>query len=426
MTITATATNARRRLAEPGSPHLPPASISRQTQTHLRPLTRVALAALAAVYAIAATGSGLDRIIAGTPSSSPAAGSVPDLFADASLRRSAAIELSEAQFASAAELARKATIRSPLEPASTGLLAAVWLGQGKADHADKAFRVSGQLGWREPITQTYWMQAALLGGDLPVAVQRLDAILRQQPVKAADPALLAPFEHSEQGRTALARRLAENPGWTSVYLNPAVPISSEQLAQRAQVARLLANERRLGCDGISRFVSTLIAQGAVIPAHDVWQLHCPGGNGQMIADPDFASGMGKDPSPFGWQKYSDGSINLRSDSRNGGLVMENSAPFARNFARQMLVLAPGDYRLSWRATESDGSASERIEAFSGCPGETPRRIETRPIADTRLSGVLRITGGCDGQFLTFRVRPGPPGLNFGKIRLDTIGPEVAR
>lgn len=371
-------------------------------------------------------GSGLDRIVAGTPSASPAAGSVPDLFADASLRRSAAIELSEARFASAAELARKATVRSPLEPASTGLLGAAWLGQGKTALADKAFRVSGQLGWRDSITQTYWMQAALLGGDLPVATQRLDAILRQQPVKAADPAILAPFEHSEQGRTALASRLAENPGWTSAYLNPAAPIGSEQLTQRAQVAGLLAKERQLGCDGISRFVSTLIAGGAVVPAHDLWQLHCPGANGQMITDPDFTNGMGNDPSPFGWQKYADGSINMRSDSRNGGLVMENSAPFARNFARQMLVLAPGDYLLSWRAAESDGSVSERIQAFTGCPGDTPRRIDTRPIADTRMSGVLRITGVCDGQFLTFRVRPGSPGLKFGQIRVETIGPEVAR
>lgn len=405
---------------------MPSAAFSRQTQTHIGPLTRAGLAALALVYAVAATGSGLDRIIAATPSASPAAGNVPDLFADASLRRGAAIELSEARFASAAELARKATIRSPLEPASTGLLAAAWLGQGKAAQADRAFRVSGQLGWRDSITQTYWMQAALLGGDLPVAAQRLDAILRQQPVKAADPAMLAPFEQSAAGRTALARRLAEGPGWTSVYLNPAAMISGEQLAQRAQVARLLAQERQLGCDGISRFVSKLMAQGAVIPAHDLWQLHCPGTTGQQITDPDFTEGMGKDPSPFGWQKHSDGSISMRRDSRNGGLVLENSAPFARNFARQMLVLVPGDYRLSWRARESDGSVSERIEAFTNCPGEPPRRIETGPVDGTRQSGMLRITGVCDGQFLTFRIRPGSSGLKFGKIRVEMMGAGAAR
>lgn len=408
-------------MARPGSRRSPAGSAPSPIANHLGPLKRGGLAAFALVFAIAATGSGLDRIIAETPSASPAAGRVPALFADASLRRAAAIELSGERFTSAAELAREATIRSPLEPTSTGLLGAALLGEGKAALADKAFRVSGQLGWRDSVTQTYWMQVALLGGDFPVAAQRLDAILRRQPAMAGQPDLLAPFEQNAQGRKVLAARLAENPGWTSAYLNPPASISSQQLAQRTQVAGLLAKDRQLGCEGISRFVRKLIAEGAVIPAHDLWQLHCPSAMGQMITDPDFANGVRNDASPFGWQKNSDGSISARSGGREGGLVMENSASFPRNFARQLLVLTPGNYRLSWRAMEADGRVSDRIEAFTGCAGDTPTKIDAQPESDSRVSGVLRINRGCDGQFLTFRIRPGAPGLKFGKISVKPIG-----
>lgn len=387
---------------------------------HLRPLARGGVAALAALFAIAAVGSGLDRIIAEARPASPAAESVPAWFADASLRRSAAIELSEGRFASAADLARKATLRSPLEPTSTGLLGAARLGTGDPAKADAAFRVSGQLGWRDAVTQTYWMRVALLVGDYPVAAQRLDALLRQQPERTDQADLLAPFESNAAGRAVLSERLAQDPGWTSNYFNPIRSLGKEQLAQRALVATLLGRDHPLGCGGIGRFVRRLIAEEAVIAAHALWQLHCPSARGERIADPDLTNLFGNDPSPFGWENHSDGSVNIRRVDSGGGLVIENTAPFARNFARQMLVLPPGIYRLSWRATEANGEVSRRIEALAGCGSSATIQIDTEPVSGTRVSGQLRITDACEGQILTFRITPGGPGLEFGNIRLEPL------
>lgn len=250
------------------------------------------------LFAIAATGSGMDRIIAETPSVSPAAGGVPALFADASLRRAAAIELAAGRFPAAAQLARRATIRSPLEPASTALLGAAWLGEGRIAAADSAFRVSGQLGWRDTVTQTYWMQVALLGGDYAVAAQRLDAMLRREPAQAGRPELLAPFESSAAGRAMLVGRLAQRPGWLPVYFNPTGVLGPAQLAQRAQVAALLSKDTPLGCGGISPLVRRLITEDAVTPAHDLWQQHCAPARGAIISDPDLTGGLGNDPSPL--------------------------------------------------------------------------------------------------------------------------------
>ncbi|MDZ4307493.1 hypothetical protein [Allopontixanthobacter sp.] len=372
------------------------------------------------LFAIAATGSGMDRIIAETPSVSPAAGGVPALFADASLRRAAAIELAAGRFPAAAQLARRATIRSPLEPASTALLGAAWLGEGRIAAADSAFRVSGQLGWRDTVTQTYWMQVALLGGDYAVAAQRLDAMLRREPAQAGRPELLAPFESSAAGRAMLVGRLAQRPGWLPVYFNPTGVLGPAQLAQRAQVAALLSKDTPLGCGGISPLVRRLITEDAVTPAHDLWQQHCAPARGAIISDPDLTGGLGNDPSPFGWQKHSDGSIRLRSAGRGGGLVLENTAPFTRNFARQMLVLPSGSYRLSWRAVGADGRVSNRIEALSACSAQGALPLAARRASDTRMSGVLRITGACEGQFLIFRITPGAGELEFGSIRLDPM------
>lgn len=192
------------------------------------------------------------------------------------------------------------------------------------------------------------------------------------------------------------------------------------MAHRARVAALLGQDHPLGCHGIGRFVRRLIADDAVIPAHDLWQMHCPSARGQSITDPDLANGVRNDPSPFGWQKHADGSLNIRSAGSEGGLMIENSAPFARNFARQMLVLPAGSYRLSWRAVKADDSVSNRIEALTGCSSAAPARIDAQPVSVTRVSGVLRITGACEGQFLTFRVTPGGAGLKFGSIRLEPL------
>lgn len=131
-----------------------------------------------AIFALAALASGLDRISEYRPDGATA---VPPPFRVNAARVLAGRALAANRLVEATEQARHAVRRDPADARSAGLLGSALLVSGDAAGAERAFTVSAAMGWREPATQLYWMSVALEQGDLEVASQRLDALLRQLP-----------------------------------------------------------------------------------------------------------------------------------------------------------------------------------------------------------------------------------------------------
>jgi hypothetical protein len=177
-------------------------------------------------------------------------------------------------------IARSAVARAPIEPSSTALLGAAWLAKGDEDRAREAFTVAGKLGWRVPLTQAYWMRAALEAEDARIAALRLDALLRQQPALLAEDRLFAPIEATAEGRAALVSRLATRPPWLADYVNDHGAASREAMLRRAAVLLMLAaTGQRLGCDMIRPAVVRLVVLNEPATAQQVWRAHC--GNAPM-------------------------------------------------------------------------------------------------------------------------------------------------
>lgn len=233
---------------------------------------RAVLLAGALVYAGLAIGSGSDRLAFVRPDM---AGSVPTMFATDARKIIVAGELSDNP-AAAVTAAAQLVARAPVEPVSTALLGTARAAMGDDDGAQRAFRIAGQLGWRIPLTQSYWLYAALASGDMTVAAQRLDALLRQKPELLRRPETLAPFESDLAGRQALLDRLATRPPWLGWFSGQNDQVPAAQMAGRVPMLIALASRGVvLGCDAVAPALAGLQGAGFQRELQGLRRAHCP-------------------------------------------------------------------------------------------------------------------------------------------------------
>jgi hypothetical protein len=233
---------------------------------------RAAVIAGALAYAALAIGNGLDRLAYALPGAArhipaPFAVNALEVVGEAALRNDPDAAL---------VLAQRLVAAAPIEPSSTALLGASRAAVGDDDGAMRAFRVAGQLGWRIPLTQSYWLDQALAAGDLPVAARRLDALLRIQPQRLRIPATLAPFESDPAAQAALVDRLATRPPWLNWYTGEIDPVPADVLARRVPALVMLADRGIvLGCTAIAPAMRQLLGAGQAAPAEALRHRHCP-------------------------------------------------------------------------------------------------------------------------------------------------------
>lgn len=373
-------------------------------------------------FAAAAVGSGLDRQSVLQPS---LAAKIPALFASEALSVRGQAELMSGRLDQAMADGRTAVLRSPVDPVSTALLGAARLGRNDPIGARRAFLVAGRMGWRVPLTQAYWMQQAVAVGDYPVAAKRLDALLRQRPWLLGDTRLLAAIEGVPDGRKAIADRLISAPSWLTPYANEVSNIPLSVVTARALVLEdLSARGLKVGCDRAAPPVNMLISAGQFDSAATLWRGHCPEAGQGLLTDPDLTylriSGA---RSYFEWDLVgnSDVGMVLVPGARSGSQQVElhSSAPFARVILRQLLPVKPGRYRLSWRASAADGTASAKVVAAIGCaptPEQRTTAFNTPGTADWQAG--VSLGDDCPAHWLVFSVLPGSGDLRLSGLRMD--------
>ena len=368
-------------------------------------------AGLLACFAIVAIGSALDRIGESDPS---AAGLVPSFFAARSLDNSAAALIARQEYSAALPLAQDAVATLPLNPRSTGLLGAALLGTNQPQAADAAYRVAGQLGWREPLTQSYWIQVAMATGDWAIAAQRLDALFRTRPLLAGRAEVSRPMEMLPEGRAAIARRLADRPGWKAIYFNPSSDIGAEGLQARAQIFAATPVQTGERCDIAGRFARLLVANDQIATAREVWRSQCDLAERSALFDGDFRAAKSGNASPFGWEYLPDGSVNV-SKQGGGGVQVGTSASFPRQFARQLLAAAPGKWQLEWQ--EAGSGSDNRIVPSLDCRNGAPRPGAVSSVGEGAFSASIVIPERCDTPWLNLFVSPGAERVALKRMRL---------
>jgi hypothetical protein len=282
--------------------------------------------------------------------------------------------------ASAVALFQRSIAIDPLDSRVVGLLGRARLLAGDEAAAEAAFRVSGELGWRDPNTQIYWMGQALLVGDVKVAAERLDALLRQFPNFEERDQLIAALFQSPGGKTELAKRLKLAPAWTDVFMSPSKDVPAAQIVWRGEVMRLVGRGV-FECDKSARLVNDLIALDLLRDATALWQTNCLGPT-SLIYDGGFENiDTTQTISGFDWQLSNRGDVDVQVEEATPGnrrLQATVNAANAVPISGQLVVLGPGRYRLSWRMPDTNLAAARALSISADCKGSLGKAVLGQP------------------------------------------------
>lgn len=310
-------------------------------------------------------------------------------------------------------LAKAALNTAPVESRGASLLALVRFRQGQADSGAPLMRTAARLSRRDDDADRWAYFDALRGRRFPEAFTHLDALLRRQ--NGARKTLVRstfPYLDDPAAVRPLLARLSLGPSWRSAFFERLVDEAPDPAAAFPILAALKSGPAPPTRTEVTGLLRRLIADGRYEQAYLSWSLLMPPeelarqGN---LQDGGF-DGWPATP-PFGW--------NFDSDEGGGGAIIELGAGKGSALrvtydgrhdqwlVRQLVVLAPGDYRLSGRYRTQAGGLTEWRVACQGPPG-TIAQARLASTQDRWRSFSLDLTipaAGCAGQSLVLEGLP---------------------
>lgn len=389
-------------------------ALSAPSDHRMRGAGRAIVIATALAGAFLCVLSAADRE-AGNSRSLPALLSAIDFGSDHK-RAQVIAALDDENFQRAAKIAREAVRRDPLNGGAPSLLGAALLGNYQPDAADAAFRVAGQMGWRDAGVQSYWLIQTLGTDNFDIAAQRLDALLRSHEPSDFTAHALVVLEGSAGGRAALARRLAYSPDWAVWYLRTLLSEKSPTLEHRSETMIAAA---KLGLSLPSRqfdpILVQLVADGHYGLAHSIdAALDSTAPAAALgVVDGDFRAPVDpKQSKPFGWRYFQTGDVSVDRDPNAPGrlgsaLRISSTAATMQLVARQILALPPGRHAMNWHAVDRSGSPTTALTLGLKCRDSGVALVRPQFVGAAQTSAAFEVpNSGCADQEL--RIMANPP------------------
>jgi hypothetical protein len=322
----------------------------------------------------------------------------------------------------AALFARRALAGAPLKVAALSTLgfAEDQAGEGKA--AEQTMQFAGTRGWRDVLTQFWLMAHWMRQRRFAPSFERADALLRR--ADRFQPALMDSLIYvaNRVPRTSplLADRLSQDPDWRLPFLSE-LASDSEPASQQTDttlLALLAKTAAPPSAKEIAALVYRFVRDKQFPEAEAAWRRFARDAPapGQLIVDGDFdhAQGIG----PFGWQlPEAVGWQALIGPAPGAGhgqaLRLEYDGFSSPQPLGQLLLLPPGDYRLSGEVfRESDGQGAEPFWTVGCVQGAKPQTTSTSsapsPVLGrwTAFDISFSIPQGCQSQWLQLAATPG--------------------
>jgi hypothetical protein len=322
---------------------------------------------------------------------------------------------SEAQVEGDAPASRDAGLRAlaiaPMDVAALRAVAAAELAQGNIAQGYRLFQSAAGLGWRDRFTQLWLVDQAMASGNLQLAAERIDALLRQDVLGAPLLARLRMILSMPGGEQAIADRLGQNPPWTQGFFNAL----ADDLATAPRLPGLMKAMRASGVrvdPGMTALIRWRLADaGRFDMARILWQ--ASGGAG-LIGDGGFEQTQAPPPAgaaPFAWRAPSLPGVRAvvaEPGARNSrrALTLTSDGYAAGTALAQTIALPQGRYRLeAWmRGDGSVPGTGPGIAIGCGTQGTNPVLASIKPVLQgtqwRRVSLPFQIASGCTGQTLS--------------------------
>lgn len=366
-------------------------------------------------FALAAMLSGSDRQTREFPNSPSLVGWPYDTGA---ARAKATLAFVRSGPASAIGYARRAVLSDPISAQAVSILGRSEFYAQQLPEARKAFQVSGQLGWRDAMTQIYWLDQALQGGDFRVASERLDALLRQSPDDENRDRFLAAVAATPEGRAALADRLKLSPIWARPLVTDVHDLPADQILQRVDLVRR-TGKGVWDCKVTETITQKLINLNMLDEAQAVWRQNCEASN-SLVYDGGFEhSDTLKATAAFDWQlsNRGDAEIALVDDpAGHRSLALEVTATISLPIVRQLVVLKPGRYHLTWRTPDTGAAQARALRVSLACNVDFSRAVDGIAVPGRRneWSQDFELDAECPARQLVFWLAPHAP------VHLDDV------
>ena len=268
------------------------------------------------------------------------------------------------------------------------------MGRGEAAYA--AFAVAGSLGWRDIPTQLFWLAQALSVGDVGVAGDRLDALLRLDVNNDTVAAAIQTLEQTPAGQEAFASLLAKNPPWEGRALKDTGNLVGDAFTGRLAAIDVAASHGvELDCTAIGFAANHLLSEGRIEDAKHLWRQACDRNGNVYLSDGSFETDLAKaSASPFDWRLQNRGGLDTAvlpapAPLQGHALRIESSMTVRAVAARQLAALRPGRYQIAWQTARDDGKLDDSIDVLVRCNGKNLLDLENAGSPPARPGVVIK-------------------------------------
>lgn len=339
--------------------------------------------------------------------------------------------------AAAVDAALQALAIRPIDPVAVRTLGLARIAQHRQAPGQALLETGARLGWRDGPNQLWLIQRAAEAGAPDVAVQRIDALLRQGKLAPELFPFLRTLALAPQSQPEVVRQLGQYPSWRQGFFND---LSTVTATYPGQVVALLDALRRAGTGATPG--ETALARWQLQVAGDAGALRAvwnASDVGHLLGDGGFDSPsglVGPQAPPYVWQAPAlpgTSVVIAMPDAPLAGQAATITADgaVAGPVLQQTLALAPGFYRLSSNVLLSQDADRDVVNWSVRC-GERvfPVAVAWSQAAGSwsAARGSFRIEPDCPLQTLVFgllKSSGAPIRVSLDQVRIDSAPPGKA-
>ena len=363
----------------------------------------------------------------------------------AALRQVAEQKLSdiadEEQRRELAELAERALINEPLNPAPLRVLALVTEEEGDDPRAESLMKLAAGRALRDEKAQIWLADYHLLAGDFHQAMEHIDALLRVWPNlgETLFP-VLAELTGEAESAEAVVSTLRSVPPWRQSFLAVLPKVFADPAALSEFYGQMSDGHSSLTAHELRPYLETLIDQGEASLAYAAWQASLPPKSRAEQPGDLYNGAFDQEPSdsPFDWTlgrvKGAQADLTLDEKGGNSLRVQFYNARVPFRHVSQVLVLSPGSYQLSGEVKAENLQNPRGLQWKIYCAvdgkdhlGETERTLGTAPWTHFEMHFNVPSRDDCGAQLLRLELAARIPAeqqisgeIWFDDLRIDPV------